>query len=377
MIRNMKINSFGVEDFLNVYETRATLDIAQSTITSFTFEELLKTCNKTENEVFDEIKDFKLNYGFIEGSPKFKTEVKKLYRRNENELDVLATNGATGANFLALYTLLEEGDHIIAHYPSYQQLYDIPLSFNVEVSHLDIDENNNWLPNIDSLESMIKPNTKMICLNNAQNPTGAYMDEDYLNKLVDIAKKYDLYVLCDEVYKPFEKDLKIASIVDLYHKGISTNSLSKTYSVPGLRVGWVCANNEIIDMMRKYRDYTMICIGVLDDYFATLVLENRDKVLARNEKIIYENYEILKEWIKKEELASCILPKHISTSFVKLDVKMPIEDFCIKLLEDTGILLVPGSRFGYESYVRLGYCAKKEVLIEALDKLSTYMHNSI
>ncbi|WP_366534795.1 aminotransferase class I/II-fold pyridoxal phosphate-dependent enzyme, partial [Streptococcus equi] len=138
----------------------------------------------------------------------------------------------------------------------------IPRSFGADVSLWKIREEDNWLPSLDDLRQLIKPNTKMICINNANNPTGAVMDRAFLEELVSIADQVGAYIVSDEVYKPLEDNIDVPAIVDLYDKGISTNSLSKTYSVPGVRVGWIVSNDQLADIFRKYRDYTMICAGV-------------------------------------------------------------------------------------------------------------------
>ena len=127
------------------------------------------------------------------------------------------------------------------------------------------------------------------------------MDAAYLEELVAIAKEVDAYIFSDEVYRSF--DQPAPSIVDLYEKGIAVNSLSKTYSIPGIRVGWVASNTEVADILRDYRDYTMICAGVFDDMVATLVLENKEAILERNRQIVEENLALMDAWIAKEPKA--------------------------------------------------------------------------
>lgn len=368
----MKIPCFGVEEWLNVWENDAVYDIAGSSIASFTLEEIIAAGGKTKEEFFQGLMKRKMNYGWIEGSPEFKEEVSKLYKNVPPE-QILQTNGATGANFLALYALIEPGDHVISLHPTYQQLYDIPRSMGAEVEFWEIKEENNWLPDLEELRAMVRPDTKMICINNANNPTGTVMEADFLKELVEIAREHGIYILADEVYKPLEDGLTIPAIVDLYEKGISTNSLSKTYSVPGVRVGWVAANAEVTDIFRKYRDYTMICDGVFDDYLATYTLANKEAVLRRNQKLVEENLAIVKEWVAKEPRVSLVFPRHVSTSFIKLDIPMEIEEFCIKLLKDKGVLLVPGSRFDVPGHARLGYCTHTEILKNGLRALSEYL----
>ncbi len=185
----------------------------------------------------------------------------------------------------------------------------------------------------------------MICLNNVNNPTGTILDKNFLEQVVEIAKSVGAYVLVDEVYLPFDHPEDFTPIVDLYNKGISTNSLSKAYSVPGVRIGWTATNAELADIFRKFRDNTMICGGVFNDQLATYVLRHRDQVLARNRKLVFGNLAIYKDWIDHEDQASVVMPRAVSTSFPKLDVPVDIHTFCENLLKDEGVLLVPGDAF--------------------------------
>ena len=199
------------------------------------------------------------------------------------------------------------------------------------------------------------------------------MDRSYLEELVEIAKEVGAYILSDEVYKPLEDGLDVPAIVEIYEKGISTNSLSKTYSVPGVRVGWVVANDDVTDLFRKYRDYTMICAGVFDDYIATHVLRHKEAVLKRNQAIVSENLAIVKDWVENEPRVSLVFPRHVSTSFIKLDISEDIENFCIRLLKEKGVLLVPGNRFDMPGYARLGYCTHTDILKNGLRALSEFL----
>lgn len=368
----MEINAFGVEEWLNKWENEAIYDIAGSSIASMTLEDILNLEPSIRNKLVETLCHKTMNYGWIEGSPEFKEEVSKLYQTVKPS-QILQTNGATGANFLALYSLIEAGDHVISLYPSYQQLYDIPRSFGADVSLWHIHEKDNWLPSLNELRKLVRPNTKMICINNANNPTGTIMDQAFLEELISIADEVGAYILSDEVYQPLEDDFSIPAIVDLYDKGISTNSLSKTYSVPGVRVGWVASNNQIADHFRKYRDYTMICAGVFDDIIATHVLHHKDTVLKRNKEIVHRNLSLVNDWINKEPRVSLIPPRHVSTSFIKLDIPEDTENFCIRLLKEKGVLLVPGNRFDMPGYARLGYCTHTEILQEGLKRLSEFL----
>ncbi|MFC6201529.1 aminotransferase [Lactiplantibacillus nangangensis] len=368
----MQIAGFGVEAWLNETEKTATTDISQSSIAALTMQEVVDLDGHHGQQFYQQLNQSRLDYGWIEGSPAFKKLASELYQ-HVPAANILQTNGATGANHLAIYSLLNPGDHVIALYPSYQQLYDIPKSLGATVDYWHIHESQQWLPDIAELESLIRPDTKMILLNNAVNPTGSLLDEALLKRVVALARKVGAYVLADEVYEPLD-GTPFVSIADLYEKGIAINSLSKTYSVPGIRIGWTATQSmELAEIFRKYRDYTMICGGVFNDQLAVLILQHRAEILARNREIVNRNLKIYTDWVMQEPRASLIAPHGISVSCLKLDLPVADELFCRELLAETGVLLVPGSRFDLPGHVRLGYCTQTATLKRGLTLLSAFL----
>ncbi|QWT18126.1 aminotransferase [Collinsella sp. zg1085] len=368
----MDIKTIGVEAFLNDYEREATWDIAQSTIASLEMGEILKLDGKDGESFYEALDKEKMNYGWIEGSDAFKQEVAKLYKHVDPS-NVLQMNGGTGANLNAIMALVSPGDHVIAEYPTYQPLYDLPRAFGAEVEHWHIHEEDGWQPRLDDLKRMVRHDTKLICINNASNPLGTIITTEVMEEIVEIAHSVGAWVLCDEVFFPLENSERCTSIVDLYDKGVATNSISKDLSVPAARVGWTVSNKELADKMRVLRDYTMICAGVFNDVLATYVLRNREKVVARNLEIIRKNRDIVNTWIADEPRVSWIPPKGVSVSYIRLDIPEDDEKFCLDLLRDEGVLLVPGSRFELPRGARLGYCAHEHVLREGLARLSSYL----
>lgn len=367
----MEITHFGLEEWLNKWEKEAIYDIAQSSIKALTLEELIGLDGSTVTDFFQALSQEPLDYGWSEGTQAFKQEVASLYKTMTWE-NILQTNGATGANLLALYALIEPEDHVVSMLPTYQQLYEIPKSLGATVDFIPLKEDENWQFDIEKLAEVIQPSTKMICLNSANNPTGTLLDRQTLTQIAAIAEKVNAYILMDEVYAPLTTG-DFVSIVDLYDKGITTNSLSKTYSVPGIRMGWVAASQEIVEHLRKYHTYMVLSGGVLSDALAVHALKNKDKIIERNTKIIAENLAIVKEWVANEPNVELVLPNHVSTSFIHLNISEDDERFCIDLLKETGVLLVPGSAYGLPQHARLGYCCKQETLKTGLALLSEYL----
>ncbi len=369
----MKIRDFGVEIWMNRYETTCEWNLAETCVESLTVEELLAMAGKQET-ILSELLPMKLTYGEIEGSARLRNLVASLYEKQAME-NVVITHGAIGANALVHETLVEPGDRVISVLPTYQQHYSIPESYGADVQILKLTEKTGFLPDLEELRRLATPGTKLIALNNPNNPTGSLMDRAYLEEIAGIARACGAWILCDEVYRGTDQDGNgmTASVADLYEKGISTGSMSKTWSLAGLRLGWIAAPAKLIHAVSIHRDYNTISVGMLDDHFAAIALENRDRILARNHGITRANLAILSDWVESEPLISWIKPKSGTTALLKYDLPMSSEEFCIKLLERTGVMLTPGSAMDMEGYLRVGYANNEAVLREGLKRMSGFL----
>ena len=232
-----------------------------------------------------------------------------------------------------------------------------------------------WQLNLREIENAITHKTKLICLTNPNNPTGAVLSDDTLERIVEIAKSKNIWILCDEAYrglnlvgKPFSK-----SIADLYERGISVGSMSKTYSLPGLRVGWVCARKDLISEINKHREYNTISISALDDYFSAIALENRDKIINRNFQIMQNGLKILEDWLNSEIYVKANLPQGGTTVLVRYKKDIPSKTLCKNLQAKTGVALLPGETMDMEGFVRIGYCVNPETLKIGLKEFSKYL----
>lgn len=362
----MKIAGFKIEEWMNKYEASAKYDLTTTCIAPLSVNEL-----PFKNDIFN----VKLDYGEIEGSLRLKSAIKSLYENQELN-NITVTHGAIGANHLVYLSLLDPGDEVVSILPSYQQHYSIPESLGCNVKLCFLKEENNWHPDIEELEKIITPKTKLLCLNNPNNPTGAVIPDWMLEEIVEIAKRKNVWILSDEVYrglnllgKPYSK-----SVADLYERGISVGSTSKTYSLPGLRVGWVAARKDLIAEINHQRQYNTISVSILDDYFASIALENKDMIQKRNFNIMHSGLNTLSEWLKTEHRVNCLLPEGGTTVLLKYNLDIKSRDLCRDLQLKTGVALLPGETMEMEGFVRIGYCAPDLML--ALNKFSEYMNNN-
>lgn len=372
----MFIENFKVEEWFNLYEKAAKYDLADTCVDSLSIEELFEIIGE-KDQLLGEIFTRKLNYGDIHGSKRLKLAISTLYEHQTPE-NITITHGAIGANHLVIMSLVEQGDKVVSVVPTYQQHYSIPKSFGADVKMCFLKEENNWLPDLNELRNLVGTDTKLICINNPNNPTGAVIPDKMMKQIVEIAKKSDAYILCDEVYRGLnhEGNPFSVSVADLYPKGISTGSMSKVFSLAGLRLGWVVAGKEIISQINHHREYNTISVGILNDYFSSLAIENKDKIIERNLEKIKIGKQILLNWANSDSNIRLISPQGGTTAFIKYNSKMPSTELCKKLQQDTGVMILPGETLEVDGYLRIGYANNFAQLKIALEIFSKWLKDN-
>lgn len=369
----MKISPFGVEQWMNEWETRCEYNLAETCVASLTMQQLLAMSGKTE-AVLAEMLQLKMTYGAITGSDRLRRLIAGLYQQQSAQT-ILLTHGTIGANALVYQTLVEPGDTVISVLPTYQQHYAIPASYGARVKILPLREENGFLPDVAELASLVDDSTRLIAINNPNNPTGALIDEALLQEIITVARAAGAWLLSDEVYRGTNQqgDGYTASVADLYEKGISTASMSKAWSLAGLRLGWIAAPESLLKAVEIHRDYNTISVGVLDDFFASLALENGDKIMARNQTILRDNLRRLDEWVSNEPLIDYIKPQAGTTALLKYDLPLGSRQFCVELLTRYGVMFTPGEALDMEGYVRIGFANDPQVMAEGLRRVSLYL----
>ena len=370
----MKIKPFAVEEWMNAWEVGAKYNIAETCVDSISMNELFELTGEDKTEFLNRLCARRLSYGDIEGLPEFRKGVCGLYKTLNIE-NIVTTHGASGANHHVFYSLISPGDRVVSIMPTYQQLYSIPESYGADVQILHLSKENNYLPDLEKLRRLVTPKTKMICINNPNNPTGALMSEQMLREIVEIARSADAWILCDEVYRHLsQEDGWCPSIVDLYEKGISVSSMSKVFSLAGLRLGWIATHDmSVVKSCLSHRDYNLVSCGVFDEMLAAAALKHRDKLLERSRKIVRENLQILDDWVGSEPHVSYVKPKAGTTALVYYDLDISSYEFCEEMYKKTGAFVTPGDCFEVPHSMRVGYAYGKQDLIDGLKAISEYI----
>ena len=350
----MIVSQFGVESWMDQYEEGAKYNITDTCAKPLSLAELFSLAGEDRTDFMDRFFEREQTYGTIFGSEKVKKEISRLYTSIRPE-EILTEHGATGGNQHIFFSLIRPGDRVIAFSPSYQQFYSAPEALGAEVTVLRLRRENGYLPDLDELSQAAARGVRMICLNNPNNPTGTLIPSDMMKDIVTIARQSGAYLFCDE-------------------KGIATGSMSKAFSLAGLRLGWLATHDrQALAQFRRVRDYDLVSCGLFDEEIAALALAHKEKILARNRAILAANLPILDAWVKGEPHVSYVRPTAGTMALVHYDLSIGSRDFCRRMYEETGAFCVPGDCFDEPFSFRVGYGHEADVLRKGLDAVSEFI----
>lgn len=353
------LNEMKAEQWLTATEKNARFNLTDTTSRPRSLDDLLAHDPGL-------LKGLTLDYGDITGTDRLKRAVLSLYETGTKD-NVTTTAGCINANQLVMDELIEPGDKVVTFVPGYAQYWEYPLSKGAVVDKVAVDEKMEL--DLDLVKEAVK-GSRLIIFSNPGNPAGTVLKKDDLERLAEIARDNDAWILCDEVYRGIGHNW-LPAISDLYEKGISTGSLSKTFGMPGLRIGWVKGPKELIDRLNIRRDYTMISTGPLNDALAASALEQKERIVKEHNEYRNENIEILKEWLKHNKKFGAVIPEYGLVCLLKIPEKDDIQ-WAKNLYQQKGVLFVPGSLFEAPGMVRLGLGIDHEVLRQGLEIVAQY-----
>ncbi|HET9368902.1 MAG TPA: aminotransferase class I/II-fold pyridoxal phosphate-dependent enzyme [Vicinamibacterales bacterium] len=366
----MKIETFLLERWMTRHETHVKYDIAESGILPLTTADLLAfEPPDRRTATLDRLLALPLGYSEARGTQELRESLASTYARGDAD-HVLVTTGAIEANFLLFNVLLEAGDHLIAPYPAYQQLYSVPRAIGCDVSLWHVGPETGYRYDIDALAKLITPKTRAIVVNTPHNPTGAMMPPADAKRVYEMAADAGATVIGDEAYRWLavpDGDPFAPPMFDLGPHGVSVGTLSKPFGLPGLRIGWIMASPDLVQKCWAYRDYVSLSPGKLNDALAVLALAHRDKIVARNQQIIEANLASAGKWIgARSSFLQWTPPRGGLLALIKYDLPMASLPLADKLATEYSVMLAPGSAFGYEHHLRLGIGQRPAVFAQGL-----------
>lgn len=366
----MKIKPFELERYFSKYEFSVKYLLSSSDCDGLKQSELLSWADPEAKELWDH-----LTLGYTEslGLPLLRQEIAKLYQ-NISKDEIITVIPEEGI-FIALNSILNKGDHVICTWPGYQSLYQIAESIGCEVSKWEPNEENGWNFDLNSLEKNLKPNTKLLIVNFPHNPTGHLPSKEDFLKIIDFARKNDLYLFSDEMYRflEFDPNSRLPSACEVYEKAISLFGMSKTFGLAGLRLGWlVIRDKDLLKQVASLKDYTTVCGNTPGEILALIGLRSRDRIIDRHLKRINRNLMLLDDFFKNHAgILEWVRPKAGTIGFAKL-IQGDSDKFCKDVVENIGVMLLPSTVYGYDNkHFRIGF--GRENMPEALEKVRDYL----
>jgi len=328
------------------------IDLTSTDGESVSMKELLALADEECTNLWDNLR---LGYTECRGMPQLRAQLAKDYAGMDAD-NILCFAGAEEGIYCALKTILHPTDHAIVFTPCYQSLKSLTQSL-CQISTMDLTPQDGWALNVDKVRALVIPGvTKAIIFNFPHNPTGTLITVAQQQELVALAKEFDLWLFCDEVYRGVERSespsgapLSLPQISTVYAKGVSLSAVSKTYGLAGLRVGWICcADKAMVSHISDSKHYLSICNSAPSEVLTLIALRAQDTIVGRIRSIIRTNEAYLAQFMAKyPHLLSWTPPKGGCTGFMRMHIPDHIDlaEVTERLVQDHGVLILPGENF--------------------------------
>jgi len=366
----MSLRPFTLERFFARHEFSARYLLCASDCESMSVDELVSL----EQGGAEALRELQLGYTESQGKPSLRLEVSKLYTGIALD-QILIHGGAEEAIYVFAHALLSPGDDIVVQQPCYQSLGEVARSIGCRVIPWQMDYGTTWSLDPDALIHLVTPATRAIVMNSPHNPTGHHVTEEVLGAVARIAASRGITLFCDEVYRGLEYSEadRLPAACDLSETAVSLGVMSKTYGLPGLRIGWVATrDHRLLARMAEVKDYTSICAAGPSEILAEIALRHGEQIADRNRRIIADNLAVLDPFFARfAEMFVWDRPMAGPIAFPRLRVGS-VERFCDTLVRDSGVLLLPGTVYADETNrFRIGFGRRNMTL--AVERLTEYL----
>ncbi|MEM1144386.1 MAG: aminotransferase class I/II-fold pyridoxal phosphate-dependent enzyme [Pseudomonadota bacterium] len=360
---------FAVEQFLSECEHGVRYNFSESGVHPMSYGELMELTGLDLEQLLKE----RVDYPQVNGFAELRERIASMYP-GATAANVLVTVGATEANTLVANALLEPGSNVVCFRPTYEQLSGNAHNLGNEVRWVDLREDADWTFDESALDSVVDDRTRIIHVVNPNNPTGRILGESQRSALVAAADRVGAWLVADEVYAGTERatDAPTASLWSTGERVIAINSMSKAYGLPGLRLGWVVAPEDLIGPLWRRHEYASIAASHMSMRLATAALEehNREQIRQRARQLIRRGFGSLAASLQtRPEVFSVVPPVASAMSFVAYDLPISSVELAARLLQEQDMLVVPGTHFGLDRHFRFSSALPEDHLAEGLRRL--------
>ncbi len=319
------------------------------------------------------------NSGLMELRRAIAEHLDRLYGQTYNPAsEILITVGVSEALYLACTAILDPGDEVIIPEPCFVSYApEVIFAGGVPVM-VPTSAENEWQVTAEAIEAAITPRTKALLLGYPNNPTGAVMTRERLNEIATVVKRHNLLVISDELYDRLVYDTQhvcFPSLPGMYSRTILLMGFSKAYAMTGWRIGWAAAPAEIMEMMRRVHQYTIMCAPTVAQYAALVAIKEGEPFVEEMRQEYDRRRRLIVGGLNEIGL-TCVEPKGAFYAFPSIAVTgMDDNTFAEKLLQEEHVAVVPGSAFGPsgKGYVRCSYATAYEKIEEALERMRRFV----
>lgn len=361
---------FELERLLSTWENRVEYNLSESGVHPMTVRELLG------NDLEGMLAGLRLRYPQANGVRRLRENIAALYP-NATAENVLVTVGAIAANFVAIAALTHSGDGVAVLEPNYQQIRGLARNLGRRVSTFNLRPELDWRIDGEELARAVTPDTALVAVVNPNNPTGRALSAGERDALVGAAARANAWLLADEVYAGGERtsDAMTPTLYGEYAKVLAVNSMSKTYALPGLRIGWVVGPAEAITRMWAWQDYATITAGILGNELAAYALspEVRARIIARTREYVRRGFSRLERWVSSRDDVTIAPHDAGGIGFVAYRHPFNSNELAMRLIERASTLVAPGAAFGLDGYLRIGFGLPQDYLDAGLRRIGAVL----
>ncbi len=321
-----------------------------------------------------------LRYGPHRGQPELRALIAEQFDGLSSD-NILVTNGASEALFIVAASLLQPDEEILVETPNYASNYEVPCSLGCNVKELPLTFEEGYSFDLNKFKQLMTSETKLVSITHPNNPTGSMISKETLKAVLEHVEPYDCHVVLDETYRDLTFGTKLPTAASLSAKAISVSTLSKSYGVPGIRIGWLAIQDDsLLDSFLATKEPINICNSIVDEHIALSLIKKKEEILKEGITHVQRNFEELQHWMNRQADLEYIKPDGGAVCFprIKREANVKLSMFYKVLREKYHTFVGPGHWFERsDRHFRIGFgWPTKENLKNGLENITNALHDA-